>query len=123
MVLQTIADQNGSDFHVRLADVQDDKEGSNAKPSILYESLEEGEGEDYTAPLTAKHKSVEDAQGWRATVQQYMDRISRLLEPRMKKTTLLVWAIWFTVSAAYTCVAFWCFIYTKSNECSRVQHI
>lgn len=101
MVLQTIADQNGSDFHVRLADVQDDKEGSNGKPSIIYESLEEGDGEDYTGPVKSKNTKVEE-EGWRANVQQYMDRLSCLLEPRMKKTTLLVWAIWFTVSAAYT---------------------
>lgn len=112
-VLQYISDHNGSAFNFQLADVED---GAQNKSSIrltssAYQRLESGETEE-TDPQRADAKRQisesdvavlpETGQGWRRTLQDYSDRISALLEPRLRKTTLIVWILWFSVSAAYT---------------------
>ena len=112
-VLQYISDHNGSAFNFQLADVED---GAQDKSSIrlassAYQRLESGETEE-TDPHRANAKRQisesdvavlsENEQGWRRTLQDYSDRISALLEPRLRKTTLIVWTLWFSVSAAYT---------------------
>ena len=98
-VLQHIADHNGSAFNFAISDVDDGKAEPNSRLSKDYSRLENGEEED-TDNLKLS-QDVSEA-GWRRTLQDYTDRISCLLEPRYRTMTLLVWSIWFTVSAAYT---------------------
>lgn len=103
-VLQSIAVQNGSAFNVELADVHDSSEEEAAKGSVQYHRLEEGDPGEYDPDMLASHdqKRPDMPTGIRRTVQDYLDRLSILLGPDLRKTTALVWTLWFTVSAAYT---------------------
>lgn len=38
----------------------------------------------------------------RSAIQDYVDRITNLLQSKLRKVTLLTWSLWFTASAAYT---------------------
>lgn len=103
IVLQHIADHNGSAFRVRIHDVHDGSaqdEDHNDKGSSYFAV---GEDEDETAGgSTISRRSAKEPEGWRYRVQDYMDRLSIVLQPEYRTTTLLVWAMWFSVSAAYT---------------------
>lgn len=112
-MLQYISDHNGSAFQFQLADVED---GAQDKPdarltSSAYQRLESGVNEETDSQRANAKRQIsesdvavrsEDSLGWRRTLQDYSDRISELLEPRLRKTTVIVWTLWFSVSAAYT---------------------
>lgn len=40
--------------------------------------------------------------GWQDSADEYLARLDDLLEPRWKRTTLLVWTVWTLASAGYT---------------------
>jgi len=40
--------------------------------------------------------------GWRAAATEYASRVDELLKGKMRRTTLLIWAIWTLASAGYT---------------------
>lgn len=103
-VLQQIADHNGSAFNFVITDVDDGKAEHNSRNAKDYSRLVVEDDEEDAAGDTSK-LSPPDAsdEGWRRTLQDYIDRISCLLQPRYRTMTLLVWTIWFTVSAGYTC--------------------
>lgn len=104
-VLQQIADHNGSAFNFALTDVDDGKPDRNARSSKDYSRLEAADEEEQPDDDYKPHQqAITGDSGWRRTLQDYSDRISRLLEPRYRTMTILVWSIWFTVSAAYTSV-------------------
>lgn len=109
-VLRLIRDHNGSAFAIELADVHDpvDRE-TGIKGLGQYESLE---GEDAQRndlspndleASSSKMRSTEDIySNLRESIQDYVDRLSHLLNPQLRRVTLLTWALWFTASAAYT---------------------
>ena len=99
MVLQNIVNHNGSHFNVELADVQDDAQEAISK-SGAYTRLQAGDIEDGT--ISQPKKKTSNSDGWKRTLQDYLDRVSSLLEPKLKRMTILVWSLWFTTSAAYT---------------------
>lgn len=104
-----IRDHNGSAFAIELADVHDPVNRDIArKASGQYERLngEEGEHHDEGQDLEAlETKSIAERRGsLRETVQDYVDRLSDLLQSKLRRVTLLTWSLWFTASAAYTSV-------------------
>lgn len=96
-VLQSISDHNGSAFNIQLGDVND-------KPTMQYQPVRDQDIEDVNEFEQAfqSDKVSEGPQDWRRTLQDYSDRISALLQPKHRKTTLLIWSMWFSVSAGYT---------------------
>ncbi|KAK9900263.1 MFS general substrate transporter [Cystobasidium minutum MCA 4210] len=114
-VLRHIRDHNGDAFAIELADVHDrDNLEMRSKGSGQYERLQNGriEEDDESAYRPGSTRDVEAAEGikqtkdsktsLRETVQDYFDRLSELLQSKLRKVTLLTWSLWFTASAAYT---------------------
>lgn len=110
IVLQSIIDHNGSSIQVQLSDVQDDEAARHPAPSkrsfdynsVSAEDPEQPDAE--TSANTPRRRSAkaEATASLRKNVQDYLDRVSDMLDGKRRRITLLVWAIWFTVSAAYT---------------------
>lgn len=86
---------------MELADVQDTTQEAMTKMANKYHPLQDSDPED-GIQATTSIKGNSYVEGWKRTMQDYVDRISSLLDPKLKRTTLLVWSLWFSVSAAYT---------------------
>lgn len=102
-VLQEIANHNGSAFNFVITDVDDGKNEQNSHASKDYSRLEAAGDEDQEVNHVLS-QAGSDGSGLRRTLQDYTDRIACLLKQRYRTMTILVWSIWFTVSAAYTSV-------------------
>lgn len=107
-VLRLIRDHNGSAFAIELADVHDPNNMEmTSKRSGEYlpvhsgdEHVESSASHGLEAPDTKR--TQERQSSFRETVQDYFDRLSDLMQSKLRKVTLLTWSLWFTASAAYT---------------------
>lgn len=100
VVLQNIAEINGSEFHVRMDDVSDSIDGHDSKSAANgYNSLRQ---EDTESPRSIKSTSASRISHLQRTIQDYVDRFSILLQPDLRRVTVIIWTMWFCVSAAYT---------------------
>lgn len=103
-----IRDHNGSAFAIELADVHDpvNRECGRKASAGQYERLdiEDGHADGSLHDLEASEvKAGAQRKGtFREIIQDYMDRLSDLLNSDMRRVTLLTWSLWFTASAAYT---------------------
>jgi len=62
----------------------------------------------YVSQSVRRHRATRPAwidclpRAWREGVDEYVARMEDLLEPKWRRTTLLVWAIWALAAAGYT---------------------
>ncbi|KAG8785689.1 hypothetical protein FRB91_000445 [Serendipita sp. 411] len=122
-VLSKIAKFNGNEFHVILADVDDDHEEAGADVAPIRRSTSQYErvadGEEGRGPLRSPSRSRTVPQSNSASLRStsllmlirrwigvpikawYM-RISGLLSGEWRNRTLLIWGIWMNMALAYT---------------------
>lgn len=106
-VLRLIRDHNGSAFAIELADVHDPVNRGIARKVTngRYERLEAEDGVEQDTQHDLEASDLKQSRNTlRETVQDYVDRLSSLLNSELRRVTLLTWSLWFTASAAYTCV-------------------
>jgi hypothetical protein len=107
-VLRRIRDHNGSAFAIELSDVHDRSTHIKSARSGIrqYHPVAADElgnnVEVQDLELNALKSSIKFRTSVRETIQDYVDRLSDLLQSDLRRVTLLMWALWFTASAAYT---------------------
>ena len=91
-------------MHIELSDVADFTSKAHQPISpARYEGLPGSEVDSETIkPRSTGRTAASRSLSLSETIEGYLARMAVLLQPDMKRTTLLVWGLWFSVSAAYT---------------------
>jgi len=107
LALKVISAQNGAGLTITEADVEDNSAGEASAFDHHYSALGESPQPNDTNPHPKPNTTllyVSDS--WKAPFTRGIDnlkyRVGLLMTPELKITTLLVWAIWASVSFAYT---------------------
>ncbi|PLW20264.1 hypothetical protein PCANC_07432 [Puccinia coronata f. sp. avenae] len=107
LVLEVISARNGIGLKITEADVEDNLPQENSAVNHQYTPLGDSPQPNDSTPRPKSDTSLSNlSQSWKASIAQGIEnlkyRFGLLMSPELKVTTILVWAIWVTVSFAYT---------------------
>ncbi|KNZ58861.1 hypothetical protein VP01_1846g5 [Puccinia sorghi] len=107
LVLEFISVQNGAGLTITEADVEDNSPGEASAFDHHYSALVDNPQPNGTNPHTKPNTTLSYvSDSWKAPftrgIENLKYRVWLLMTPELKITTVLVWAIWATVSFAYT---------------------
>jgi hypothetical protein len=105
LVLEVISARNGIGLKITEADVEDNSPQENSAVNHQYTPLGDSPQPNDSTPRPKSDTSLSNlSQSWKASIAQGIEnlkyRFGLLMSPELKVTTILVWAIWVTVSFA-----------------------
>lgn len=117
IVLKHISAFNGRHFDISISDIQDGESKDEAPADELtsssrYQQVAEDEDDSVPAAIgTAAPPRTRAAGAWTSRlppciangIDDFGERVEYLFTPEWRKTTILVWLIWFWVAFGYTC--------------------